>query len=41
MAKLSGLARKAVGVAWRIGGLLLEARATCGHVWMTYARGQM
>jgi len=31
MAELSGLARRAVGVAWRIGGLLLEARSTCGH----------
>ena len=31
LAELSGLARRAVGVAWRIGGLLLEARSTCGH----------
>ena len=33
LAELSGLARRAVGVAWRIGGLLLEteARSTCEH----------
>ncbi len=29
--ELSGLARRAVGVMWRVGGLLLEARSTCGH----------
>ena len=31
VAELGTLARKAVAVAWRIGGYLLEARKACGH----------